>query len=124
MPSGLRVHRRLCHRAADMPAYFECPHLGAQVELTDERERHIRRLHPEVLTPGRNLIARTLSDPDLIRLDLREPASTWLFSCWYDQVRGGRHVIVGVVSEAGRHWVVTAFTAREVEERDIEWQRN
>jgi hypothetical protein len=103
---------------------FACPYLGGDVELTDEREAHIRRLHPEVLTAGRRLIARTLGDPHLVRRDLREPAGTRLFSGWYDQVQGGRHVIVSVVSEAGRHWIVTAFTARRVEERDIEWQRN
>jgi hypothetical protein len=87
-------------------------------------ERHIRQYHPEVLTQGRNLIDLTLSQPDLIRRDLRDPASTGLFSRWYDQVRGGRHVIVSVVSETERNWVVTAFTAGYVEERDIEWTRS
>jgi hypothetical protein len=106
-----------------MPAYFYCPYLDAQIQLTDEREGHIRRLHPEVLTPGRNLIAGALSDPDLIRRDLREPASTLLFPRWHDQLRGGRHVIVSVVSEVDRHWIVTAFSAQWVEERDIEWER-
>jgi hypothetical protein len=107
-----------------MGAYFECPYLGVRIELTDEREDHIRQYHPEVHTRGRNLIGRTLSDPDLVRRDLRDPAHTRLFSRWYDQVRGGRHVIVSVVSEVGRNWIVTAFTVESVEERDIEWIRN
>jgi hypothetical protein len=107
-----------------MATYFACPHLGSDVELTDEREAHIRRHHPEVLTSGRDLIAQTLSDPDLIRRDLRDPATTMLFSRRYDQVRGGRHVIVNVVSQPGRDWVVTAFTGQKVEERDIEWTRS
>jgi len=107
-----------------MAVSYDCPYLGASVELTDERERHIRQYHPEVLTQGRNLIGLTLSQPDLIRRDLRDPASTRLFSRWYDQVRGGRHVIVSVVSESERNWVVTAFTAGYVEERDIEWTRS
>jgi hypothetical protein len=104
--------------------YFDCPHLGAQVELTDEREQHIRSLHPEVLTAGRDIIGRTLADPDLVRRDMRDPDNTRLFSRWYDDVRGGRQAIIAVVSEPGRHWIATAFTAREVEERDIEWTRS
>ena len=107
-----------------MAASYDCPYLGASVELTDERERHIRQYHPEVLAQGRNLTGLTLSQPDHIRRALRDPASTRLFSRWYDQVRGGRHVIVSVVSESERNWVVTAFTAGYVEERDIEWTRS
>ena len=107
-----------------MAIYFLCPYFGTRVELTDERGEHIRRYHPEVLTAGRNLIRQTLNDPDLVRRDLRDPSTTRLFSRWYDRVRGGRHVIVSVVSEPSRHWVVTAFTAQEVEERDVEWTRS
>ena len=107
-----------------MARWFECPYLGGRVELTDEREAHIRDYHPEALTPGRDLIGRTLRDPDLIRRDQRDPANTRLISRWYDQVRGGRHVVVSVVREPGRDWVVTAFTAEWVEERDIEWTRS
>jgi hypothetical protein len=107
-----------------MVAHYECPYLNSPVELTDEREQHIRRFHPEVLTPGRNLIGNTLRAPELIRRDLNDPAATRLFSRWYDQVRGGRHVVVGVVTEPGRAWIVTAFTAEWIEERDIEWTRS
>ena len=46
-------------------------------------------------------------------------------SRWFDNIKGGKHVVVVVVSEhSGRHWVVTAYLARRLAEGVVEWKRS
>src|SRR5262245_59016403 len=88
-------------------ALLPCPYLSDDVELTDERERHIRDRHPDLLPTYRAQLAEVLADPDEVR---RSPRfmSARSFVRWFDQVRGGKYVVVVVVSDSGtnrRHWV-------------------
>jgi hypothetical protein len=66
---------------------LRCPYLKAQVELTEERETHIREKHPELLPQYRDQIDQTLADPDEVRRDARFPNSL-LFSHWFPDVKG------------------------------------
>jgi len=105
---------------------FPCPYLQGEVELTEERERHIAENHPDVLPTHRERIADTLADPDTIRRSSRFTRAR-LFTRWYDDVRGGKHVVVVVVTEAtpgGRRWIVTAYLARRLAEGEVEWKRS
>ena len=43
--------------------FFECPYLRGEVELTEDRERHIAENHPDLLPAHRGRIADTLADP-------------------------------------------------------------
>ena len=102
---------------------FSCPQLRGSVEWTEERERHVAERHPELLPEHRDLIAETVADPDQVRRSARFPEAR-LFSRWYPEVRGGKHVVVVVVSgPAGRHWIVTAYVARRLAEGEVEWKR-
>jgi hypothetical protein len=106
--------------------YFPCPYLKADVELTVEREQHIAERHPDLLPAYRQSIADTLAEPDQVRRSKRF-AGARLFSRWFESVRGGKHVVVVVVSQAGpgeRHWIITAYIARKLAEGEIEWKRN
>jgi hypothetical protein len=105
--------------------HFPCPYLRGEVELTDERERHIAETHPDLLPAHRERIARTLADPDEVRRSGRF-AGARLFARWYDDLRGGKHVVVVVVTEAAarRHWIVTAYVARKLAGGEIEWKRS
>jgi len=50
-----------------------------------------------------------------------------LFTRWFDAVRGGKHVVVVVVTDVAashRHWIVTAYMARKLTEGDIEWTKS
>jgi len=108
-----------------MATRFPCPYLDADVELSDERERHIAERHPDLLPEHRPRIAEALADPDEIRRSARF-ASAPLFTRWFEAVRGGKHVVVVVVSESGagsRHWVITAYIARRLAGGEIEWKR-
>jgi hypothetical protein len=105
---------------------FPCPYLAGEVELTDERERHIAENHPDLLPEHRELIADVLAAPDQIRRSERF-GNALLFSRWYDTLLGGKHIVVVVVNEAGpvsRHWIVTAYFARKLAEGEVEWKRS
>lgn len=67
---------------------FPCSYLKGEVELTEERERHIAERHPDLLPEHRELIAETLGDPDQVRRSARF-GSAKLFSRWYTDLRAG-----------------------------------
>jgi hypothetical protein len=105
---------------------FWCPYLGREVELSDERESHIAETHPELLPEHEDRIVETLGDPDQVRRS-RRFANARLFSKWYDDLIGGKHLVVVVVSEAiakSRDWIVTAYVTRRIAEGDVEWKRS
>jgi hypothetical protein len=107
-----------------MMALLSCPFLGGDVELTQEREQHIRERHPDLLPAYREELKQTLADPDQVRRSTRL-ANARLFSRWFDNIRGGKHLVVVVLSEpSGRHWMVTAYLARKLAEGVAEWKRN
>jgi hypothetical protein len=103
----------------------DCPHLGARVELTDERQQHILSKHPELLPTHFGLITETVADPDEVRRDQRFPA-TRIFSRWYPNVERGKHIVVVIVTDAEpneRHWIVSAYMTRRVRQGVTEWKR-
>jgi hypothetical protein len=105
---------------------FQCPYLHSAVELTDERERHIAERHPDLLPELRERLGDVLADPDQIRRSVRF-GNARLFSRWFEDLRGGRYVVVIVVSDtepSSRHWIITAYIARRLAEGEVEWQRN
>ena len=104
---------------------FPCPWLGAEVELTIERERHIEEKHRELLLAHRDKIAEVLADPEVIRRR-GHALPERLFSRWYTDLGRGRHVVVVVVTQAHnppRHWIVTAYMVRRLPRGGIEWHR-
>lgn len=106
-------------------SWFFCPYLKAQVELTEERERHIEEQHPDLLPQYRQFIADTLSEPDQVRQS-RRLANARLFTRWFESVRGGKYVVVVTVSEtvpSARHWIITAYIARRLA-GEIIWKKS
>jgi len=116
-----------CQASRIVMISFPCHYLAACVELTDERLAHIQAGHPELIHATGDRIARTLGDPDEIRRDSRFPGMQ-LFSRWFDDLLGGKIVVVAVVTdevqaESPRHWVVTAYVTRRITQGIIEWSR-
>ena len=108
-----------------MSRRFPCPYLGGEVDLTEERERHITERHPDLLPEHRQRIAETLADPDHVRMSARF-GSAKLLARWYTDLRQGKYVVVLVVSERTpqeRHWIITAYLARKLAQGETEWQR-
>jgi len=104
---------------------FSCPYLAGEVELTEEREKHIGARHPELLPKIRDRIRMTLAEPQEVRRSARS-ADARLFSRWFDDIMGGKHAVVVVVSErrARRHWVITAHVVSKLGPGAVEWKRN
>jgi len=109
---------------------FACPYLRSEVELSEVRERHIAERHPDFLPLHRDKIGEALAKPDLVRRSVRfgnaRLFSRW-YTGWYTGLRGGKHVVVVVVSElaaGGRHWIITAYMARKLAEGETEWKPN
>ena len=105
---------------------FPCSYLGGEVELSDERERHIAEHHPDLLPENRDRIRDTLADPDQVRRSKRF-GNARLFAKWYDDFLKGKHVVVVVVSEGRpkeRNWIVTAYITTKIAGGEIEWKRN
>jgi len=46
---------------------FDCPYLKGQVELTEERWKHIAEGHPDLLPAYGDRIGGVLADPDQVR---------------------------------------------------------
>ena len=107
-------------------ALLPCPYLGGEVELSEERERHIGAHHPDLLPEHRGRIMDVVGEPDQVRRSSRV-GNARLFTKWFDGLRGGRHVVVVVVSDPGRNrrpWIITAYLARKLKEGEIEWERS
>lgn len=107
---------------------FSCPFLDGEVELTDERRSHIERHHPEITNGLDALIEAVLSQPDEVRRDMRQE-ETRLISTFFPLFLRGKHMVVVVVSDAPaapgdsqRHWIVTAYPARELTQGVTEWK--
>ena len=103
-----------------------CPYLGADVEWTEERRLHVAKRHPDLLPAHEEKIAETLASPDMVCLSARSIKAK-LFSRWYTELQGGKHVVVVVVTEPGkerRHWIITAYLARRLAEGAVEWKRS
>ena len=101
---------------------FPCPYLETEVEVTEERRRHIVERHPDLLLAGWEHIATTLADPDQVRHSMRI-VNARMFYRWYDGLN--KHVVVVVISEpGGRNWIVTAYLARKLATGEMEWKRS
>jgi hypothetical protein len=106
---------------------FHCPYLKGEVELTEERERHIAERHPDLLPEHRERIAETLADPEQVRRSVRF-GSAKLFSRRYSgDLPQGRHVVVVVVcglDASERNWIITAYITKDLVKGDVEWTRS
>ena len=106
--------------------FFPCPYLDNDVELTDERKHHITLRHPDLLPIYQQCIPDTLFLPDEVRRSSRI-RNARLFSRWFEWLRGGKYVVVVVISDQvpmERHWIITAYMARKlVRGGDVEWKR-
>ena len=103
-----------------------CPFLRGEVELTEERQVHIGERHPDLLPEHSPRLALTLAEPDLVRQSPRFGQAR-LFSRWFPEVRGGKHLVAVVVSQGAehpRHWVITAYLSRRLAVREVLWERN
>lgn len=105
---------------------FPCPYLGGTVELTAEREQHIKEEHPNLLPQFRHRIAEVLADPDQVNRS-KTLENTLLFAKFYDVPSRARYAVIIVVSDSApveRNWIVTGYMARKLPKGAVEWTKN
>ena len=81
--------------------------------------------HPELGEISHQLFAEVLKHPDEIRRSSRDPAAR-IFSRWYTDLREGKHIVLVVVTSDEpqvRHWIITAYVARNLVEGGLIWKR-
>jgi hypothetical protein len=106
-----------------MARWFECPYLGGEVELTDEREVHILTRHPDVLPDNIDRISETLSQPEAVRVSPQD-ADARLFGRWYDDFLDGKYLNVVVkLDPTGRNWILTAHPSESPVRGEVLWAR-
>jgi hypothetical protein len=103
--------------------HLGCRYLGKEVELTEERERHIADRHPDLLPNVVTRIEETLADPDEV-CKSRRFGSARLFFRRFTGSKGVIVVVVGQTEPTPRHWVITAYQARKPPAGDLEWKRS
>lgn len=101
---------------------LRCPYLGTEVQLSDNRLRHIRTDHDGLPADLNTCIAGSLASPDLI---IRKPqqADAIQFYRWYYDLN--KYMVVVVIVDTGpRYWVVTAYVAHRTQRGETVWSRN
>ena len=109
-----------------MSVHLACPYLGAEVELTEERQAHIAGSHPELVPALLDCLRAAVESPDAVRRSQRSERAL-LFSRWYDDLGRGKYVVVVVMRDsepATRNWVVTAYLTNRLAGGPYAWQKS
>ena len=86
---------------------------GIEVQLTDERFRHILRRHPEMAFQLHRF-AETLASPDAVSPSRSSPA-VQLYYRLYPDLRGrNRYICLVVKRETGYSFILTAYLDRRI----------
>ena len=109
-----------------MSRFFACPYLGADVELTEERERHIRQRHADMRPMLVEDVGAALTDPDVVAE--QEYDGTTLALIRVDPEVAFPFLVVVVAEEALpdgtiRYWIVTAYRAVALSEWLVLWEK-
>jgi len=92
------------------------------VELTEERWHHIITEHPEVLE-HRERIPTVLSDPDYVKRSRRDE-HVILHYRYFEQILGGKYLLVVVKKEPDRSFVLTGYVTRSVMRGETLWEKS
>jgi hypothetical protein len=79
-----------------------------------------------LLPDHREHVIQTVNDPDQVRRSARV-GNAKLFTRLYPDPRGGKYVVVVVISDpvGKKHpWIITAYMVRRLREGEVEWQRS
>src|SRR5690348_14796107 len=102
---------------------FYSPYLCADVILTDERERHILFRHADLgpVSEMERMLGETLRAPEIIQKSRRD-RSGLVFIRWQPDLHKGKYLLVHVINDTERKWIITAYSSHEIPEGEILWQ--
>ena len=102
--------------------FFQCPYLGSSVELSENREQHIITKHSDLFPHHLDYIAGTLGSPDVVMCKVPDDGNLLFFRWYYGN--WNKYVVVAVVMEPDRKWVITAFPTHRLYRGEMLWRRN
>ncbi len=94
---------------------------GNQIELTDERWKHIVTEHPEVRGIKDRLL-EILSKPDLVKRSKRDK-DVLLYYRYYPDMFDGKYLLV-VVKIQKHPFLLTYYVTDRIKEGEVIWQRS
>lgn len=93
---------------------------GTEIELTEERWKHIVKEHPEIEGLSEQ-IGNVLNSPDYIKRSLRDE-NVWLYYKYEEMLYNGKYLLV-VVKRGQRAFVVTCYVTDKIKQGDTIWQK-
>ena len=85
--------------------------IGKQIELTEERKKHILIRHPDVAVHF-SKTSKVLLDPDEIRID-KEDKNVLLFYKHFSKIGSGKYLVV-VVKVNNRNFLLTIYSTHRI----------
>jgi len=106
-------------------ARFNAPYFKTDVILTSERRRHIMWRHSDLGTAQQvdQIILETLFGPAIIQKSRRD-IDGLIFIKWHPQLHNGKFLLVVVIDDPDRKWIITAYSSHEIPEGEIIWQKD
>src|SRR5579859_7163462 len=102
---------------------FYTPYLKSDVVLTSERKRHILLRHSDLgsMQDIEQMIQETLLAPAIVQRSATDIHGL-VFARWHPQLHKGKFLLVMVIADPERNWIITAYSSNEVPEGEILWQ--
>ncbi len=104
---------------------FYAPFFKTNVILTAERRIHILSRHSDLGSSEQLelMISATLLDPEIVQTS-RTDKHGIIFAKWHPLLHNGKFLLVVVIDDPERKWIITAYSSHEIPEGEILWQEN
>jgi len=104
---------------------FHARYFNADVILTSERRRHILLRHSDLgsLEQLEAMILETLIAPSIVQKS-RTDEHGIVFAKWHPQLHNGKFLLVVVIDDPERKWIITAYSSHEIPEGEIVWRQD
>jgi hypothetical protein len=106
-------------------ASFYSPYFQTEVMLTPERRSHILFRHSDLGSSEslQVMISETLHAPACVQKS-RTDKHGIVFAKWHPELHNGKFLLVVVINEPERKWIITAYSSHEIPEGEILWQQD
>ena len=106
-------------------ALFYAPYFRTNVILTSERRRHILFRHSDLGSQEQldTIVSDTLRAPAIVQKSKTDEHGI-VFVKWHPKLHNGKFLLVVVIDDPERKWVITAYSSHEIPEGEILWQEN
>lgn len=104
---------------------FYVPFFKTHVILTSERKKHILIRHSDLGSSVQleMMLMKTLTTPEIVQKS-RTDKHAIVFAMWHPQLHNGKFLLVVVIDDPERKWIITAYSSHEIPEGEILWKQD